>query len=462
MEKMSVMVVDDEEIIREEIKEYFGRKNIYRMFVAEKPSQCYKILSENTIDIVILDINMPEEDGLSVLVKIKNNYPNIEVIMITGQGDDKILNQATKLGALDFFFKPVGLVEIQQTIERTNRYINLKNQLNRIKKNYNVVSEILKLSEINIIGDSEEIKNVIELTLKAASSPDTSVLITGPSGSGKELIAKVLHYKSERKDEVFLPVNCSAIPDNLIESEFFGYKKGAFTGANEDKMGFFEAANNGTLFLDEIGDLSVAAQSKILRAIEDRKIKRVGDTKDININVRIVSATNKDLYSMSSEKTFREDLFYRLNIIEIKIPPLKERQSDIPQLVEYYTEYYASKIKKRKIDISRKVIDLLMGYSFPGNIRELKNIIERAVILCDGIIDLNHISIADKKNDNSNKEIICENAESATFDLSEIEKNTIIKALVKCKYNQTQTAKLLNISVFSLSRKIKKYSIEAK
>lgn len=381
MEKMSVMVVDDEEIIREEIKEYFERKNIYRMFVAEKPSQCYKILSENTIDIVILDINMPEEDGLSVLVKIKSNYPNIEVIMITGQGDDKILNQATKLGALDFFFKPVGLVEIQQTIERTNRYINLKNQLNRIKKNYNVVSEILKLSEINIIGDSEEIKNVIELTLKAASSPDTSVLITGPSGSGKELIAKVLHYKSERKDEVFLPVNCSAIPDNLIESEFFGYKKGAFTGANEDKMGYFEAANNGTLFLDEIGDLSVAAQSKI---------------------------------------------------------------------------------KKRKIDISRKVIDLLMGYSFPGNIRELKNIIERAVILCDDVIDLNHISIADKKNDNSNKEIICESAESATFDLSEIEKNTIIKALVKCKYNQTQTAKLLNISVFSLSRKIKKYSIEAK
>jgi DNA-binding NtrC family response regulator len=464
MDKLNVLIVDDEDIIRNEISDFFERKNIYRIFTAENPSKCYSVLHEHLVDIIILDINMPEENGIDVLKKIKAAYPDIEVIMITGQGDNKMVDLAASLGALDFFYKPIGLTDIQQTIERTKRYIKIKEKLARANKNFNVVSEILKSSEVNIIGCSSQIKNVIGLALKAASSKDTSVLISGPSGSGKELIAKVLHYKSGRKDDVFYPVNCSAIPDNLIESEFFGYKKGSFTGANEDRMGYFEMANNGTLFLDEIGDLSLNAQSKILRALEDRRIKRIGDGRDIEIDLRIISATNKNLNIMVKEKSFREDLLYRLNTIEIKVPPLKERREDIPLLIRYYVEYYSAKIRKKPVALSQEAMDILTEYKFPGNIRELKNIIERAVILCDkDIIDINNISIPEEMaamaksgyepNDDD---------DLPTLELQELEQLAIKQALHKCRYNQKNAAKLLNISVFALSRKITKYLILTK
>jgi len=356
-----------------------------KTFSAELPSLAFDILKKNKIDIVVLDLRLPEMNGLDVLKEIKKLHPGIEVIIITGHGDMDSVIKAMRLGAIDFFTKPFRLIEVQNAIERTKKFIYLQKKLNEIKMNYSLVSKELKEKfGNNIIGKSKEIKNVLNLMVKVAKAGNTSVLITGESGTGKELVARGIHSLSDRKDHYFYAVNCSAVPENLFESSFFGHKKGAFTGANEDKKGWFEIASGGTLFLDEIGDMPAAQQSKFLRVLEEKKITKVGSHIEIPVDVRIIAATNKDAKKLITNNVLRADLYHRLSSFEINIPPLRERIEDIPLLLDHFIELFSVNLKKNIEGINKNALEKLMAYDFPGNIRELKNMIEKAVILCDG------------------------------------------------------------------------------
>lgn len=305
-----------------------------------------------------------------------------------------------------------------------------------------------------MIGDSPQLKKVLELALTAAKYPFVNVLITGESGTGKENIARIIHHASERKDNIFCAVNCSAIPDCLLESEFFGHKKGSFTGAIDDKKGFFEISNNGTLFLDEIADMPFSLQAKILRAIEEKKITRVGDTKEIVTDFRVISATNRVVDELVQKNKFRLDLFHRLNTFHIHIPPLRERPEDIEPLLNHFVEEFSRKMNKPMPAINKNVLPFLKKYPFPGNVRELRNMVERAIILYKG----NTIEISDFPIDIENT-MNCSSNETDSFNLNEIEKKAISQALKKSDYNQTSAADMLGITRDALIRKMKKYNI---
>jgi DNA-binding NtrC family response regulator len=443
--------VDDEKAYRENIEEFFSNSKM-KTFSAELPSMAFDILKKNKIDIVILDLRLPEMNGLDVLKEIKKLYPGIEVIIITGHGDMDSVIKAMRLGAIDFFTKPFRLIDVQNAIERTKKFIYLQKKLNEVEMNYSLVSKELKEKfGNNIIGKSKEIKNVLNLMAKVAKAGNTSVLITGESGTGKELIARGIHSLSDRKDHYFYAVNCSAVPENLFESSFFGHKKGAFTGANEDKKGWFEIASGGTLFLDEIGDMPAAQQSKFLRVLEEKKITKVGSYIEIPVDVRIIAATNKDAKKLITNNVLRSDLYHRLSSFEINIPPLRERIEDIPLMVNHFIEFFSANLKKNIKGINRNALEKLMAYDFPGNIRELKNMIEKAVILCDGDkLATDYFGFANKEYSPEIKD---------SYNLQSIEKNIIEKALQKTRFNKTKAAELLNITRQALDRRIEKYRL---
>jgi len=344
---LQVLVVDDEEIYRREIEEFLKKRN-HQVKTASRPSEALRILNSQNFDIVVLDINLPEMTGLDLLKQIKSEYPDIEVIMVTGYEDIDIVINALRTGAFDFFRKPFKLIELQGAIERTQKFVQLTCKLKEVEEDYLTLQAKLK-EKIGtvLIGESPQIKSVINLMEQVASSDSTSVLITGESGTGKELVARGIHYLSKRKSKIFFDVNCSAFPDHLLESEAFGHKKGAFTGALEDKKGWFEHAHQGTLFLDEIGDLKPELQVKFLRAIEQKSVRRLGSNADIPFDIRIVSASNRNLQEMMSDGRFRKDLFYRLGTFIIDIPPLRERKEDVPLLLDFYTSHYSKELKKK-------------------------------------------------------------------------------------------------------------------
>ncbi len=464
--RINLLIIDDEKIIRDEIKDFF-KDYSYNIYEADKPSVAFNILKKETIDIIILDIKLPEMDGIEVLKKIKLENEDIEVIMITGHGESEVMFDAMKQGAFDFFYKPISILEVMHSIERTNKYISLNNKFKKLEDNYNIINNNYKRTFDNIIGESEAIKSVIDLTLKAAKSPDSSVLITGESGSGKELIAKALHSASNRASNLFYPVNCSAIPETLIESEFFGHMKGTFTGAIEDKKGVFEAANGGTVFLDEIGDMPIITQAKLLRVLEEKKIKRIGSNREIFVDVRVVAATNMDLNEMIEKKQFRSDLYYRLNTVEIFIPPLRERKEDIPLLFTHYVNFFSKKLNKKFKNIDDKIIDILKLYNFPGNIRELINIIERAIIICDddflGVEHFSTLNINNKSNTGNlnNNSIDIHTLENLNLNIiNNLEKEIILEALKRTKNNKSKASEILGVSRFALDRKLKKYNFD--
>jgi len=456
MEKLKIMILDDEQRVREEIGEFL-LENDFQVFKAELPSQAFKILEQNEIDITILDIKLPEMNGIQVLEKIKASYPEIEVIMISGHGDMNSVISAMRLGASDYFTKPFRLMDVHNSIERTKRFITLNLKLKEVEQNLTLVSnELQDKTGHTIITQSPKMKSIIELISKVAKTENTSVLITGESGTGKELVARGIHYLSSRKDKYFYDVNCSAVPENLFESEFFGHKKGSFTGATENKAGWFEVAGKGTLFLDEIGDMPLNLQSKFLRVLEERKIRRVGSHIDIPVDVRIIAATNQRLEKLIEEKLFRVDLFHRLNSFSIHIPPLRERTEDIPLLINHFATEFSKKMKKPIQEIDDNVLHELSNYNFPGNVRELKNMVERAVILNErGKLHLKHFPILAKVDD---LPVFLERSE-IIFDLDLAEKNLILKALEKCESNKAKAAKLLNITWQSLDRRMKKFGI---
>lgn len=455
---IKILILDDDQAIREELGEFLMEKK-FETFTACLPSEAMEILKENEIDIAIIDVKLPEKDGITTLKEIRELFPDLEVIMISGHGDMEMVISAMRAGANDFFLKPFRSIDVENAIERTKRFLSISKELKEVKSNYELITKELKSKfRWEFIAESKAMKDVLNMVARVAKADKTTVLITGESGTGKEMIASTIHYLSQRKNFYFNAVNCSAIPDTLFESEFFGHKKGSFTDAVENKMGLFEVTNKGTLFLDEIGDLKYELQGKFLRVLEEGKISKIGSSKVVDIDVRIIAATNRDLRKMCEEDKFRLDLLHRLNSFVINLPPLRERRDEIPALLDYYLGQFANQSNKRITGIDKNTTQILTDYSYPGNIRELRNMMERAVILCDDEklkikhFQFNYGNTGFVNNTNSNNI-------PANLSLAENERELIISALKQTKNNKSQASLLLGIDRKRLLRKINFYSI---
>ena len=453
-EKIKILILDDEKQFTEELSGFFLDSD-FEPFEANTSSEGYKILSENPIDLLILDVRLPGISGLDILKDVKVKYPLMEVIIISAHGDMDTVIKAIRLGAFDYLRKPFRFIDIQIAIERSQKYLQMQRKLKNMEEKNSLISKNLE-SKINrqFIGVSPQILEVLEQAVTAAAYPDVNVLITGESGTGKENIARIIHYSSARKEQILCTVNSSAITETLLESEFFGHKKGSFTGAISDKMGYFELCNKGTLFLDEIADMPMNLQAKILRAAEEKVISRVGDTHLISTDFRIISATNHNIEKRVETHEFRLDLLHRLNTLHIHIPPLRERKEDIKPLLIHFVTVYSLKLNKANIQISESVFEGLINYDFPGNVRELRNLIERAIILCK----TDTLTISDfpvKLLSQSAIQIEIPEPISSI----DTESTKIKNALKLSKYNQTLAAEKLGITRDTLIRRMKKYFI---
>jgi DNA-binding NtrC family response regulator len=373
-----ILIIDDERSIRATLKEILEFEK-YLVETAQDGIEGYKMAEEKNFDLIFCDIKMPKIDGIETLKKIVENNILTPVVMISGHGDIETAVHTLKIGAFDYIEKPLDLNRVLTCVKNALNNNHLRKENSILKRKINSNSEI--------IGQSQEIKSILELITKVANS-NARVLITGPNGTGKELVANQIHEKSSRNKNLFVEINCAAIPSELIESELFGHEKGSFTSAHKQKIGKFEQASNGTLFLDEIGDMSLSAQSKVLRALQENKITRVGGNKSISVNPRIIAATNKNLKKEIENGNFREDLFHRLNVIPINVPSLKDRIEDIPMLCDYFIEKICKEHGIKQKEISNKAIDELKKMKWTGNIRELRNVLERLIILSDKNIDL--------------------------------------------------------------------------
>jgi DNA-binding NtrC family response regulator len=452
-DKIKILILDDEKQFTEELSGFFIDSE-FESFEANTIAEGKDRLLKTEIDLLILDVRLSGENGLDLLKEVKMKYPFMEVIVISAHGDMDTVIKAMRLGAFDYLRKPFRFIDIQLAIERTQKFLLMQRKLKRMEEKNSLISKTLEEKiDRQFIGVSPLIQEVFEKALIAANYPDANVLITGESGTGKENIARIIHYSSVRKEHLFCAVNSSAITESLLESEFFGHKKGSFTGAIADKMGFFEVCNQGTLFLDEIADMPLNLQAKILRATEEKVITRVGDTSPIHTDFRIISATNHDIENNVERKNFRLDLLHRLNTLHIHIPALRDRPEDIKPLLIHFLEKYMVKFNKPKLEISKEVFDLLKKYDFPGNVRELKNMTERAAILCKGhLLTINDFPIKPPKSAHSMQS-------SDISNLKTIEIKMIRDALLNCNYNQRETSDMLGISRDALIRKMKKYNI---
>ncbi len=452
--KLDILVIDDDPIYRNLLRSIL--KDKFNVIAVESPSLGFDLLNKQPVDLIISDFQLPEMSGLKVIDKVKCEYPGTEVIMISGSGDMDTVIGALRKGAVDFLKKPFTAPEIWFSIERTQKFSALKEKLTHVKKENTLLKKAVnnELGQM-IIGKSIDIINIKQQMEMVAETPDTSVLIIGESGTGKELVARGIHNMSKRNNQLFGAVNMSAVPESLFESEFFGHKKGSFTGAIVDRAGWFEETNNGTLFLDEIGEMPIALQIKLLRVLEDRKFTKVGTQRDQDFNVRIISATNKSIEELTSGKVFRLDLFHRLGTFVINLPPLRERRSDIAELSYYFLNILTKKMGKNRITtIHNDVFEIFNNYPFPGNIRELKNLLERAVIICQGneLTPIHFTSIKIMKipmYDNTNP-----------YDLKELERQTILNVLQRVNFNKAEAARLLNLDWNALYRRVQKYSID--
>jgi len=380
-----ILIIEDEAAIRRVLTKIISEESdTYQVEEAEDGLHGIEKIKDNDYDLVLCDIKMPKMDGVEVLEKAKKIKPEIPFVMISGHGDLDTAVNTMRLGAFDYISKPPDLNRLLNTVrnalDRKVLVVENKRLKKKVSKNY------------EMIGESDAITHIKEMIEKVAAT-DARVLITGPNGTGKELVAHWLHEKSDRSSSPLIEVNCAAIPSELIESELFGHVKGSFTGANKDRAGKFEAANNGTIFLDEIGDMSLSAQAKVLRALQENKIQRVGSDRDIKVNVRIVAATNKDLKKEIKEGRFREDLYHRLAVILIKVPALNDRRNDIPLLIHHFSQKIASQQGVAKKEFSSEAIALLQEYDWTGNIRELRNVVERLIILGEQEVSVGDVTL---------------------------------------------------------------------
>ena len=376
MAKARILVIDDEESPRESLR--FILKDRYEVVLAENGPSGLEILSKKgPFDVVLLDMKMPQMDGLDVLSKVLQFAPTIPVVMVTAITEAKPAVQAMKMGAADYLSKPFDVDEIRLVVSRILKEQALEREVGRLRTELQVVSKFE-----NIVGNGPAMQKVYALIQRVVDT-ETTVLVLGETGTGKELVARALHYNSIRREGPFVPLHCAAIPSELLESELFGHEKGSFTGALQRRIGMFEAANGGTLFLDEIGEMPHGTQGKLLRAIQEREIRRVGGQETISINVRLVCATNRNLEEEVKQGKFREDLFYRINVIPIEIPPLRDRKEDIPPLVLHFSQRFAKELNREVPQFTPKAMDLLLACPWPGNVRELEHAIERLLVTCD-------------------------------------------------------------------------------
>lgn len=449
-----VLVVDDEESFRHMLSVILAKEG-YEVETASNGEEALQKAILSPFDQILCDIRMPQMDGLEFLKEIKKTGIESIIIMMSAYGTIDTAIEAMKLGAYDYISKPFKPDEIILTLRKGEEREQLRRENELLRK------EVAKeYSFENIISKNEKMLNIFDVIKKVAQYKST-VLITGESGTGKELVARALHYNSDRSQNPFIPVNCGAIPENLLESELFGHIKGAFTDAIRTKKGLFEEADGGTLFLDEIGELPAPLQVKLLRVLQEGEIRRVGESKSIKIDVRIVTATVKDLTKEVNEGRFREDLFYRLNVLPIHIPPLRERKEDIPLLIDHFIKKYNQSMNKNVKGVDHQVLEILMNYKWYGNVRELENTIERAIVLTDKeYIELNDLPAEVREyREESRPETIFEEEYSIKKASRVLEINLIKKALKKTRGNHTHAAKLLEISHRALLYKIKEYGI---
>ncbi|NPB08816.1 MAG: sigma-54-dependent Fis family transcriptional regulator [Thermodesulfobacteria bacterium] len=453
--KGRLLIVEDDEAQAKILADYLAHKGFEVDFV-HTAAEAKKRLSQSPADLLILDWRLPDEDGLHLLSFVKEKHPLTQVIMLTAFATVERAVEAMKRGAYHYLTKPVNLEELLLIVNKALKELRLRKEVENLKAR---LAE-LSVPEIpEVVAESDKMRQVLALAAKVAAT-DATVLILGESGTGKEVLANVIHRLSPRKEGVFLKINCAAIPEGLLESELFGHEKGAFTGADRAKPGLFETADQGTLFLDEIGDLPLSLQAKLLRVLQDGTIRRVGGLKEIKVNVRVIAATNRDLDAMVKEGTFREDLFWRLNVFAIKIPPLRERREDILPLARYFLTKFAKKHGKEVRDFSREAWELLLSYHFPGNVRELENIVERAVILAeDDLITAEDLPpyLSGKKAEGLPDLL-------SSLPLPEavalLERTRIKKAMEEAGGVKTRAAELLGISERVLRYKLSKYGLE--
>jgi DNA-binding NtrC family response regulator len=444
--RVQILIVDDEQLQRETLGIYLQKKG-YNIHNSASGNEAIEYIRSNQVDIVISDQKMPHMSGLELARYIKENHPNMSVIIITAFGSIEDAVNAMKDGVEDYLIKPVNLNELSIMLERI---LEKRMLISENKKLREAVKNTTRLP--NIIYESEIMEEVMGIVVRASES-NATVLITGESGTGKELIARAIHELSERKHGPFIAVNCAAIPENLIENEFFGHEKGAYTGADGRFIGKFEQANGGTIFLDEIGEIPQSIQVKLLRVLQEREFQRVGGLESIKVDVRIITATNRDIEKEVREGLFRNDLYYRLNVIGIEIPSLRKRRSDIPALVEHFMKHYSHIHGRHITSISSEALDLLVKYQFPGNIRELGNIIEQVVVLSrDNVIRVSDLPArisSPQADENENRQL--------KDSISDLERKKILEALRQTKGNKSAAARLLGVSEGKIRHLLKKY-----
>lgn len=446
-----ILIVDDEKPIRDSLKIILEEEG-YKTDVAADGEEALNKIKEDNFDIIISDIKMPKLDGIQLLESATKISPDSFFIIMTAYASVKTAIDALRNGAYDYLIKPV---EFDDIIIRVKRLLDYKNLATENKKLRQRVSS--DLGFVNIIGKSEPMKKVFEIINQVAPT-NSNVLIVGKSGTGKEMVAKAIHQSSKRKDRIFLPINCGAISENLIESELFGHKKGSFTGATEDKIGLFKVADGGTLFLDEIGELPLNLQVKLLRAIEDKEFFPVGATKPVSTDARIIAATNQNLFEKTKSGEFREDLYYRLNVVEIKLPALNERRDDIPLLVNHFIDKFCKEMGKKILGVDNETMKILLSHEWGGGVRELENVIERAVIFASKEI-ITKENLADYLNIN----VLSGGYEDSLKDaLRNFERDHILKIIKKYNYNKEEAAKALEIGLSSLYRKMDELGIPTK
>lgn len=448
-----ILVVDDDVNVRGVIKTYLELAN-YEVSMATDGEEALEMLDCSTFDAVLTDLKMPGMDGVSLLKAIRELHVDMVGIIVTGFASVESAVDAMKAGAFDYVTKPINMDELLLTLRKGLEFKRLR------KENLSLRKELKKkYSFEGIVGDSDAMQKVYSLIEKVADS-DSTVLVLGESGTGKELVARTIHYNSSRSDKPLVPINCGAIPESLLESELFGHEKGAFTGAYSARAGRFELANCGTIFLDEIGDMSPSLQVKLLRVLQERQFERVGGTKTIKVDVRVITATNQDLEKAVVEKKFREDLYYRINVIPITVPPLRERVGDVPLLVNHFLDVFSRKKGKRIEGISDEAMSLLLAYQWPGNVRELENLVERMIILKrDGVINVSDLpdkfaSVREKAV--LNTVIIPEQGINLESLVNEFEDKLIKQALEKAAGVKSKAAHLLQMNRTTLVEKMKK------
>ncbi len=448
---INVLIIDDEPLQRDILCTILSDEG-YNVYSASSIEEARKIINETSPEIILTDLKLGNENGIEILNDIPNKTISPVVIVITAFGTISSAVDAIKRGAFDYLTKPVDREVLIFTIKKAEERINL------LRENLRLREELYGQFKIEgIVGRSKKMLQILDIVKKVTPTSAT-VLIYGESGTGKELIAKAIHYNSPRKDKPFIAINCAAIPETLIESELFGYEPGAFTGANTRKIGLIESAQEGTLFLDEIAELPLNLQSKLLRVIQDKEVRRIGGKDTIKIDLRIIAATNKNLSEEVAKGKFREDLYYRLKVVTVEIPPLKERKEDIPELVRFFIEKYSREFGKRISDIDEKALQALMNYHWPGNIRQLETVIERAIIICEGD-KINLRDIQDELRLNIPKNILDIDIPDEGLNYEALEKELLKKALIKSNYVIAKAARLLGMSYKTFWYRLEKFGL---